>query len=101
MDDARRSDQLIRGIAPEVEFATGAAYIHGQGPSVYLAKDSLQPRLAEIQSYPSELGQLGEFPENDGRDTPAVVGKKPLLRRLQLPFQGVDEDVGIKIQHPT
>lgn len=101
MDNARRGDQFIRGIAPEVEFATRAAYLDRQRPCVYLTERPLHPRLAQIQSYPPKLRQLGEFPENDGRDTPTVTGKKPPLRRPQVPFQSVDENVGIKIQHPT
>ena len=101
MDDACRSDQFIRGIAPEVEFATRPADLDRQRPCVYLTERPLHPRFAQVQSYPCELRQLGEFPENDGRDAPAVTGKKPLLRRPQLSFQGVDENVGIKIQHPT
>ena len=101
MDDARRGDQLIGGIAPEVEFATRAAHLYRQRPCVYLTERPLHPRFPQIQCYPPELRQLGEFPENDGRDTPAVAGKQPLLRRPQFSFQGVDEDVGIKIQHPT
>lgn len=101
MDDARRGDQFIRGIAPEVEFATGAAYLDRQRPCVYLTERPLHPGFAQIQSYAPELRQLREFPENDRRDTPPVAGEKSLLRRPQFSFQGVDENVGIKIQHPT
>ncbi len=57
--------------------------------------------VIEIEFESVELDQLGDLPENDARDAPGIGREEFPLPPREIPAERVDEDVGVKVQHPS
>ena len=57
--------------------------------------------IVQVDFDPSELRELGDLPQHDGRNAPTVAGEQLALALRQVPRYGVQQDVGVKIEHPS
>ena len=101
MHDTRRSDQLVGRISSDIQARALFRDVHGDGPDVNRCKGPNDVHVIKVHLYPSELRELRDLPENDGRDRPSLTTEEPVLHRRQLGRDGIQEDVGVKIEHPT
>ena len=101
VSQARRGDDLIGRIASEVEAPQGPHDGQRQRPDVDAGQEPVELRVVEVKFDKSELGKLGEFPQNDGGDAPTGRTQNPIFTRRHLARHGVDQEVGVKIDHAT
>ena len=57
--------------------------------------------IIDSHADPAQLRQLGDFPNDNGRNPPLIGQEDPLFFRGQLIFKNEDKDVRVKIQHPN
>ena len=55
--------------------------------------------VVEVHLDPAQLDELRDLPEDDGGDRPLRVGEQLPLVSGQFSAQGVDEDMGVEVQH--
>ena len=101
MDDAGSGDQLIGGVAMDVELCARPRDLDSDGPDVDRSERTDDGRIVEVQFNPPELGELRDFPKDDGRDAPAVASQKSALNGGEVSRESVDQNVGIKIEHAS
>ena len=101
MDDAGGGDDLVGGVASEIEVVDASANLEGERPGVNLRQGANHLWIGQIHLDPTELDQLRDLPQDDSRDAPSVRGEDLALFPLQGAPEGMDQDVGVKIQHPT
>jgi len=101
MDDAGGSDDLVGGIAAEVEVVDTQADLERERPSVDLRQGAHHVWIRQIHFDPAELDQLRDLPEDDSRNAPSVRRQELALFRGQRTLEGMDQDMSVKIQHPT
>jgi len=77
MYDARGADQLIGRVAPDVELRTRARYFTGYGPDVYPSERTDDCGIVQVELDSTELGELGDLPEDDRGNAPLVTLEKP------------------------
>ena len=84
---------------PALEAAGGRFLARGLPEQLYEAGQSMLTVVIEFESV--ELDQLGDLPENDARDAPGIGREEFPLPPREIPAERVDEDVGVKVQHPS
>ena len=99
MHEARGCDQFVGRITMKVEASRRSSDCQVERPHVEGGEGALDIRIIEIQSDPAELGELCQFPQDDGGHAPGLPGQKIPLARSYVASQGVNQDVRIKIQH--
>jgi len=101
VDEARRGDQFVGGIASDVEPCARANNFPRQRPDMDPRQDPDDVRIIEIHVDPSQLSQFRDFPEHDRGHAPAIGAEHPCLARLQRSGNRVQQHVGVNVQHPT
>ena len=72
MDGARRADQLVRRIAAHVKPRTHPSDLARDRPNLHGAEGPDYVRVIQIDLDSTELRELRDLPQNDGRDAPAI-----------------------------
>ncbi len=101
MHDAGGRDDLVGRVTIKVEGLYGPADIERQRPGLQTRQDSAQFRAVQVYFDASQFGELGDLPEYDRRDAPGIIGEQCRFARRQIVGQRIEQNVGIKIQHPT
>ena len=97
MHQAGGGDDLVGGIASKVQSANLPAYRQVQRPDMDVRKRPREIRGIDVQIDPPQLHQFGQFPNHDGRDAPLVVCQHLAFLDGELPVQGMDQNMGVKI----
>src|SRR5436305_2902857 len=77
MDDAGGGDDLVGGIASEIEVVDASANLEGERPGVNLRQGANHRWIGQIHLHLTELDQLRDLPQDDSRDAPSVRGEAP------------------------
>lgn len=101
MNEACRRNQLVRGIAFEVDLSKREADVEVNGPHVQSAKGRTDFLIVQVELNTTKLYELCDFPKDDVRNPPRRTGKQAFLTACQRAGQRVQNDMGIKIQHAT
>lgn len=57
--------------------------------------------IVDAHADSAKLRKLGNFPNDNGRDSPLIGQENSLFFCGQLIFKNKDKDMGVKIQHPS
>src|SRR5262245_57326254 len=101
LDDARRRDQLICGIATDIEVSARPRNIAGQRPYVHAREHSDDIRIVEVERDSAQLRQLGDLPENDRRNAPTLGAEETELARAQGAGHRVEQHMRVNVQHSS
>lgn len=85
MDDAGGRDDLVSGIASEVQPPDRAADIQREGPDVNPRKHPAQLGIIQISVDAAQFGQLADLPDDDRGDAPRVPGEQRRLAAVSSP----------------
>ncbi len=99
VNHTRRTDQLVCGVAVEVEARARQCHLTRDRPDVYARERPYDRWRLEIDFDPAQLCELGDFPQHDRGDAPGIAAQQTPLRRFQRAFEGVEQDVRVKIEH--
>ncbi|HEY6969523.1 MAG TPA: hypothetical protein VJA94_09980 [Candidatus Angelobacter sp.] len=101
MNNTSGRDNFVSRITLEIKLDNFAAYGQVQRPDMYSGKYSRKIRRVDIQCDAFSLTQLRYFPKNNRRNAPGMIRKQALFGSAQSSFQSMNENVSVKIQHPT
>ena len=62
MNDAGRGDELVRWITPEIKPSGGSCHHKIQWPDMNSQKRVFDVRVVQVQTHPSQLNELRQFP---------------------------------------
>lgn len=100
MDDTGGGNDLVRGIASEIEPGRGLGNGEINAPDVKAAQYSDHLTVVEVHVEPLELNELGQFPQHDGGNGPRIPGQDGLFGPPEFTVDRQYEDVRVKIEHP-
>ena len=101
MDDAGRRDQFIRRIALEVQLRGLPANGQVERPDMHSREDPAEFGGLQVDCNTAQLSELRHLPKNDRRDAPGISRQQFAFGGRQRTVQRKQENVGVKIQHPT
>ena len=101
VNDARGPDQLVGGVATDVQTGARSRDIGRDRPKVYGPQNPQDLPIVEINLDPPELGELRYLPHDDSGDRPWLTTQQLAFPLCQLSRYCVKEDVRIKIQHAS
>ena len=61
---------------------------------------AVQLPVVKVDLYAAELGELGNFPKNDGGNAPRILTEQALLPWRKITAERVQKNVGVEIEHP-
>ena len=97
--DTGGGNELIRWIALEIEAGGGADNSKIERPYVYTVEDTAYVTVVQVNVYPAEVNQLGQFPQDNGRHRLSVLDQESLLGRPKFPVEREDQNMCVKIEY--
>ena len=68
---------------------------------MHLSEGPCQFRVVQVELDAAELGQFADLPGYDARDAPGLSVELDRLAAGQVTGEGVKQNVGVEIEHPT
>jgi hypothetical protein len=96
-DDARCCDDFVGRVAAEIEKAKRTRDLKIDRPEGELADDASKPGVFRTDSNATVPSEVRDFPENDTRYGPEVVGKEFSFTGSEPILKGCDEDMSVKV----
>jgi len=95
------SNDFARWIGLEVQRSKLQADLARDGPDLYPVYCSRKSIMVEAVLNPPELMQLGDLPEDNGRNTPFRISREDVsFVRGEASVERFDQNMSVQIQHP-